>query len=180
MKLTKQQKKELAKQLGAAMKKSPNLYFTAYQGLKFQELAELRKKLKPFACKYQVMKNSLVANALKEAGISAPAAGTLKGPIGLIVAPDTDPVSAAKVLAGFAKDFPLLKVKAGFVSGQWMTPADCQKLASIGSRPELLSKLAGTLYAAVAQSAGVLQAPIRDFVLVLKALEDKKKGEAKA
>ena len=181
MKLTKQQKIEQAKELAKLLGKSPNLYITQYQGLKFVELAQLRTKLKPFKCKYQVVKNSLIANALKEAGIpGSPDAKLLKGPIGIIVAPGTDPVSAAKTLVAFAKEFPLLKVKAGYVGDQWLNGSECAKLATIGSKPELLAKLAGTLYAAVAQSAGVLQAPIRDFVLVLAALEAKKKKEAPA
>ncbi|MBI4425564.1 MAG: 50S ribosomal protein L10 [Elusimicrobia bacterium] len=181
MKPTKQQKIEQAKELAKLLGKSPNLYITQYQGLKFIELAQLRSKLKPFKCKYQVVKNSLIANALKEAGVpAAPDAKTLKGPIGIIIAPGTDPVSAAKTLMAFAKEFPLLKVKAGYVGDQWLNPADCAKLSTLGTKPELLSKLAGTLYATVAQSAGVLQAPLRDFVLVLKALEEKKKKEPQA
>lgn len=181
MKLTKQQKIEQAKELAKLLGKSPNLYITQYQGLKFVELAQLRTKLKPFKCKYQVVKNSLIANALKEAGVPQnPDAKLLKGPVGIIIAPGTDPVSALKTLAAFAKEFPLMKVKAGFVGDQWLSSAECAKLSTLGTRPELLSKLAGTLYAAVAQSAGVLQAPLRDFVLVLKALEEKKKKEPAA
>lgn len=178
MKLTKQQKIEQAKELAKLMGKSPSLYITQYQGLKFLELAQLRVKLKPFKCKYQVVKNSLIANALKEAGVpAAPDAKTLKGPLGIILAPGTDPVSAAKTLVAFAKEFPLMKVKAGYIGDQWLSGADCVKLSSLGTKPELLAKLAGTLYMGVAQSAMVLQAPLRDFVLVLRALEEKKKKE---
>lgn len=181
MKQTKQQKIEAAKELAKLMGKAPSLYITQYQGLKFVELAQLRSKLKPFKCKYQVVKNSLIANALKEAGIpAAPDAKTLKGPIGVILAPGTDPVSAAKTLVAFAKEFPLLKVKAGYVGEQWLNAADCAKLSTLGTKPELLAKLAGTLYMGVAQSAMVLAAPLRDFVLVLKALEEKKKKEPAA
>ena len=69
MKLTKQQKREVAKQMAEALRKAPHLYLTQYQGLKFIELAELRKKLKPVSCKYRVVKNSLMGYALKDAGI---------------------------------------------------------------------------------------------------------------
>ncbi len=179
MKLTKAQKIEQAKQLAQLLGKAPNLYITQYQGLKFVELAQLRSKLKPFSSKYRVIKNSLIANALKEAGIESADPKLLKGPIGLVIAPSGDPVGAAKALAAFAKEFPRLLVRAGFIGDKWLTAAECARLSTLGTKPELLSKLAGTLYAAVAQGAGVLQAPIRDFVLVLKALE-KKKGEAPA
>ena len=50
----------------------------------------------------------------------------------------------------------------------------------MGSKAEIMAKFAGLLYANVAQAAGVLQAPIRDFAYVLKALEEKKKTEGAA
>jgi len=174
MKLTKQQKKDISKQMGEALKKAPHLYFTQYQGLKFIELAELRKKLKSLGCKYQVVKNSLVEYALKDAGITGFAEETLKGPVGLVVGQGTDPVAAAKVLVTFAREFPKLKVRAGFVEGQWLDVSGCARLSLLGTKPELLSMLAGTLYSAVAQAAGVLQAPMRDLALVLRALEEQK------
>ena len=156
------------------MKKAPHLYFTHYQGLKFIELAELRKKLKPLGCKYQVVKNSLIDYALKDAGISGAAEETLKGPIGLVVGQGTDPVAAAKVLVAFAREFPKLKIRAGFVEGQWLDASGCARLSSLGTKPELLTLLAGTIYSTVAQAASVLQAPMRDLALVIKALEEQK------
>lgn len=175
MKLTKNQKIEKSRELAEALKKSPHLFFTEYQGLKFQELAELRGKLRPLRCRYAVVKNSLIRYALKNAGVDGVSPALLKGPVGMVVAEDDDPVAAAKVLAAFAKQFPLLKVRAGFVGRKWMTPSECERLSALGGRPELLAKLVGALYSAVSQSAGVLQAPLRDFVLVLRALEEKKK-----
>jgi large subunit ribosomal protein L10 len=177
MKLTKKQKQEKSKDLSAKLAASPHLFFTEYQGLKFVELDELRAKLRPLRCRYAVVKNSLVRYALKNAGIENGDVKLLKGPIGMVVSESEDPVAPAKVLAAFAKQYPLLKVKAGFVSQKWMTPAECQTLSTLGSKAELLSKLAGTLYTTVSQSAGVLQAPLRDLALVLKALETKRQGE---
>lgn len=179
MKQTKAEKIDKAKVLAETLKQAPHLFFTEFQGLKFGELDELRNKLRPLRCRYAVVKNSLIKYALKNAGVDGVDPKMLKGPIGLIVANDDDPVAPAKVLAALGKQFPLLKVKAGFVSQKWVSPAEVQHLATIASKPELLGKLVGGLYAAVAQSAGVLQAPIRDMVYVLAALEEKKKAEAK-
>lgn len=180
MKLTKNEKIEKAKILAESLKKAPHLFFTEFQGLKFVELDELRAKLRPLRCRYAVVKNSLIRYALKNAGVDGADEKLLKGPVGIVVSESEDPVAAAKVLATFAKQFPQLKIKAGFVTQKWMTPAQCQQLSTLGSRPELLAKLAGTLYSAVAQSAGVLQAPIRDLVLVLSALEAQKKQAGSA
>ncbi len=174
MNLTKEQKKEKAKELGAELKKAAHLFLTEYQGLKFTELQELRKKLTPLRCRYSIVKNSIVRHALKSAGLDGSEKGMLKGPVALAVGQDDDPVAAARVLVSFGKDFPNLKLKAGFVESKWMSVEECKKLSQIGTKPELLTGLASSLYSAVASAAGVLQAPIRDLVLILKALEEKK------
>ncbi len=179
MKLTKQQKHEASQAIAEKLKAAPHLFFTEYQGMKFVELDELRAQLRPLKCRYAVVKNSLVRHALKAAGVDGIDAKLLKGPVGMIVADTDDPVSPAKVLAQLGKKFPFLKVRAGYVSQKWITPSQCASLSKVGTKPELLGGLVNALYSAVAQSAGVLQAPIRDMVLVLKALEDKKKAEAK-
>lgn len=175
MKPTKDQKKEASKKLSETLKGSPFIYFTAYQGLKFHDLASLRSKLKSHKCSYRIVKNSQLAHALKQAGIEGVDAKLLDGPNAVIIANGDDPVGPAKVLAQFAKEFPALKIKAGFVDAQWMASADCERLSKLGSKQELVGQIACVLYSTLSQSAAVLAAPIRDFVLVLKALEEKKK-----
>lgn len=180
MKLSKAEKKEGSKQLAETIKASGSIYFAGFQGLKFVELADLRAQLRPHKGGCRVVKNSLLEHALKQAGIEGAAKEITAGPNAVVLGKTDDPVGVAKVLVKFAKDFPNLKLKAAYVGGKWLAGGDVQKLSQIGSRPEVLAKLAGVLYSSVAQSAGVLAAPIRDFVLVLKALEDKKKAGAAA
>jgi len=182
MKLTKDQKKEASKKLGEIFKESTILYFTGYQGLKFQELAGLRAKLKPMHCAYRVVKNSVLAHALKQAGI--PDAGAeaklADGPNAVLVGKGDDPVAPARILVQFAKEFPALKIKAAFMDSQWMAPAECEKLSKLGTKQEIIGQFACVLYSTLSQSAAVLAAPIRDFVLVLKAVEDQKHKFAEA
>ncbi|MBI5211546.1 MAG: 50S ribosomal protein L10 [Elusimicrobia bacterium] len=176
MKLTKDEKKEDSKKLSETLRGSPFIYFTAYKGLKFQELASLRSKLKSHRCSYKIVKNSQLAHALKQAGIEGVDAKLLDGPNAVLLARGDDPVGPAKVLAQFAKEFPALKIKAGFVDAQWLAPADCERLSKLGTKQELVGRVACVLYSTLSQSAAVLAAPIRDFALVLKALEEKKKS----
>ena len=175
MKLTKQQKIETSKALAEKLKAAPHLFFTEFQGMKFVELDELRMQLKPLKCRYSVVKNSLVRYALKNAGVDGIDPKMLKGPIGLIVADNDDPVAPAKVIAALGKKFPQLKVRAGFVSQKWMTPADCEKLSKLPSKQELMGKVVGLVYTLVSQSVAIAQAPTRDAVLVVKAFENKLK-----
>ena len=180
MKLTKQQKIETSKALAEKLKAAPHLFFTEYQGMKFVELDELRAQLKPLKCRHAVIKSSLVKYALKNAGIDGVDPKMLKGPVGLIVADNDDPVAPAKVLAALAKKFPQLKVRAGYVSAKWMTPADCDKLSKLPSKQELMGKVVGLVYALVSQPVAIVQAPTRDAVLVVKALENKLKESGAA
>ena len=175
MKLTKTQKTEKGKALAERLKAAQHLFFTEYQGLKFQDLQTLRSRLKTAGARYAVVKNSLVRHALGGVGVTVAEAGLLKGPVGMAVVEGDDPILAAKTLTIFGREFPKLKIKAGFVERRWMKALECVALASLGSKHEVLGRLASALYGSVAQAAGVLQAPIRDFVLVLKALEDKRK-----
>ena len=180
MKLTKKQKVETSQALAEKLKAAPHLFFTEYKGMKFVELDELRAQLRPLKCRYAVVKNSLVRYALKNAGVDGVDPKLLKGPLGLIVAENDDPVAPAKVVAALAKKFPQLKVRAGYVSQKWMTPGQCADLSKLPSRQELLGKVVGLLYALVSQPVAMAQAPTRDMVLVVKALENKKKSETGA
>jgi len=177
MKLTKVQKTEKAKVLAEKLKAAPHLFFTEYKGLRFVQLDELRAKLRPLHCRYAVVKNSLVRYALKNAGVAGLDAKLLKGPVGMVVSESEDPVAPAKVLAAFAKQYPFLKIKAGLVSQKWMTPAECQHLSTLGSRQELMGKAVSVLYNVISQAVAVVQAPTRDALLVVKALEQKKKSQ---
>lgn len=177
MKLTKEQKKVKSKELSEVLKSSAHLYFTQYQGLKFQEMDELRGQLRAIGSSYKVIKNSVLGHALKEAGVTVKDEAVLDGPNALLFGAGDDPVSPAKTLFKFGKDKEALKILGGVVDGKWLDAAELKQLSSLGTRPEVLQQLAGVLYMSVAQSAQVLAAPIRDMVLVLKALE-KKKSEA--
>jgi len=177
MKLTKSQKQEASKKLGEVIKDCQVIYFTEYQGLKFRDLAILRAKLKPMRCTYRIVKNSLIAHALKQAGIPEAKieARLSDGPNAVLLGKGDDPVSPARVLMQFAKEFPKLKIKAGFVDSQWMASAECERLSKLGTKQEVVGQFACVLYSTVSQSAAVLAAPIRDFALVLKAVEEQKK-----
>lgn len=180
MKLTKQQKIESSKVLAEKLKAAPHLFFTEFQGMKFVELDELRMQLKPLKCRHAVVKSSLVRFALKNAGIDGIDPKMLKGPVGLIISDNDDPVAPAKVLATLGKKFPKLKVRSGFISKKWMTPAECETLSKLPSRQELLGKAVNLVYTMVSQSVAIAQAPTRDAVLVVKALEDKLKKQGAA
>jgi len=142
-----------------------------FRGLKVEEATELRRKVRASGSKYRVVKNTLALRSLQGTPLE-PMTAHLSGMTGLAYT-DSDPVALAKVLNDFAKDVPVLTFKGGMVSGKEVTPDQCKQLAALPGKDELRAKLLYVLGATIQNFLGVLQAPVRDFMLVLKAAESK-------
>lgn len=171
MNLTKEQKKQKSQELSAEITHAGTIFFTAYQGLKFVDMAALRGELAPTGAKFRVERNAILDHAIRQAKIEGADAKLFQGPTAVAVGGDI--AAVAKALVDFQKKQAALKLRACYSEGVWYDEAQIKQLATIGTKEENLSKLAGALYNAVAQSAQVLQAPIRDFAYVIKALEEK-------
>ena len=181
MKLSKTQKKEKSTKLAEELKSASGIFFASYQGLKFVDLASLREKLAPAMTRFRVERNSIVSHAITGAGIKQNSeTATLKGPTAIAIQNGGDLVEVARVLAAFGKNFPALKLNACYSSNAWYNAGECKKLATLGTRTELLSQLLGNLQGCISQAAAVTQAPIRDLAYVLQALHDKKAAETAA
>ena len=108
---------------------------------------------------------------MRQAKIEGADEKLFQGPTAVAIGGDV--AAVAKTLVDFQKTQAALKLRACYSDGVWYSEEQVKQLATIGTKEENLSKLAGALYSAVAQSAQVLQAPIRDFAYVIKALEEK-------
>jgi large subunit ribosomal protein L10 len=93
----------------------------------------------------------------------------LKGPTGLVLA-GGDPVTVAKVLAEFQKDFEQLRVRAGIVEGRPVTSAEVTRLATLPPREQLFGQLAGTFQAPLQSFVGALGGLLYQMVGALEAL----------
>jgi large subunit ribosomal protein L10 len=156
MKYSKNDKVEASKKLGADLK-AADVFFASFQGLKFENLNVLRDKLRPAKSRFTVTRNTIISHALENASLKPADASVAKGPTAVVTMEDHDEVTrVAKELMLFAKANPALKVKGGFYEKNWLTPADIERLSKIGSKTELLTQLAGTLYSSIAQIRWVL------------------------
>ena len=139
---------------------------TEYRGLTVQQLSDLRKQLRAVSAEYKVVKNRLARLAVASSELKG-LSGHLKGPTGLIISKQ-DPVAVAKALHAFARTNQALAIKAGFVEGQVLPPAELKALADLPSKDALRSQLVGALQGAMAQLVGLLTAPQRELVYVLQ------------
>ncbi len=169
MKFSKNDKKEQSVKLGKEFS-AKDTFFATFNGMKFKDANGLRDTLRPAKAKFSVMRNTIVSHALKNASLTPGDKTVATGPTAVVTMEDANEITrVAKALVAFSKENPGVMWKGGFYEKNWLTPEDMQKLSKIGSKPELIGQLAGTLYTAIAQINYALEA--------LK--EQKEKAEAK-
>ncbi|MET1250412.1 50S ribosomal protein L10 [Sporolactobacillus sp. STCC-11] len=158
-------KKKIVDEITGKLKDSVATIVVNYRGLSVAEVTELRQQLREAGVDYKVYKNTFARRATAIAGLSE-LDDALKGPTAVSFSKD-DVVAPAKVLYNFAKEHEALEIKAGVIEGKLTSVDEIKALAELPSREGLLSML-----------ANVLQAPIRNLALGVKAVAEKKEQEA--
>src|SRR3989338_28448 len=166
-----QKNQESVKKLEEKIKENPNLVVTNYQGLTTPELNELRSKLKPVGCEYNIVKNTLTRISLKNAGLED-FTKYFTGPTA-VAFQKGDAASLAKIVFEFSKSNEKLKIIAGFLAGKILSDKEIKVLATLPSREVLITKVAISLNAPLQNLATVLNAPLQKLAMVLKSLEQK-------
>ena len=110
-----------------------------YRGITDSEAKELRVKLRESNSDYKVYKNTLMTRAFNDLGIDL--SEGLTGPSAFAFSDDQ--VAPIKVLSEFAKEHPALVLKVGIVDGEKADSAKLAEYASLPSRDQLLTMLAG-------------------------------------
>lgn len=168
------QKHEVVAQLMERLQNSPNLYLTDFTGIGVKPMTELRRKLRDAGVDYVVVKNTLAQLALRSADVTGLDEG-LTGPTAFVFA-GADPLSAAKVLSDFQKEYEVLTVKAGMVDGRKVTAAEVRRLATLPSREQLLAELGGALQGPMQGFAVALTSLLSQFVGAVEALRAQRAG----
>ena len=110
-----------------------------YRGITDSEAKELRIKLRETNSDYKVYKNTLMARAFNDLGIDLNE--SLNGPSAFAFGEDQ--IAPIKVLSEFAKEHPALVLKVGIVDGEKADQNKLAEYATLPSREQLLTMLAG-------------------------------------
>ncbi len=165
-------KKEVVEELGTKLKQLDSMFIAEYSGMNMAQITRLRRELRNVGVEFNVVKNTLLK--LASAGTKAE---TLQeqfhGP-NAIVCIYSDPTSAARILQTFSKEIPHLKLKAGFLGNQNLTPDDILKLAALPSRDMLLGKFLGLLQAMPQRLLYVLTGTTSKLLYTLDAIKTQK------
>lgn len=150
------------------------VFLTEYRGLSVQAVQDLRRALREAGAEYKVVKMSLAKLAAGDAGIQG-LDEYLAGPTALAFA-NSDPVATAKALKDFSRDHEVFVLKAGYLSGNILSPEEVSRLAEIEPREVLLAKIAGAAKAPLFAAAGMFASFNRDAASMFSQLLDKKES----
>lgn len=156
---TLQRKIEEVNQLTERFSEAQSLVFVNPIGLTVAEVSELRRNLYNKDCEMQVIKNNILRRAAEQAGYEG-LDGVFVGPSAVAIGKDA--TSAAKVIYDFAKTNKKLEIKAGVVEGKVYDVNELKILANLPDKNGMLAML-----------LSVLQAPIRNLGVVIKAVSEK-------
>lgn len=150
------------------------VFLTEYRGLSVQAVQDLRRALRESGGEYKVVKMTLAKLAAGDAGIDG-LDEFLSGPTALAFA-NSDPVATAKALKDFSDDHDVFVLKAGYLSGDILSPEEISRLAEIEPREVLLAKVVGAAKAPLYSAAGMFGSFTRDAASVFSQLLDKKES----
>lgn len=163
--MLKSQKKEVVSKLESVFADSGSVMVFHYKGLTVSDLNDLRAEMASHAVFMQVIKNTLATVALKNLKKDN-AEQLFSGPSA--IAWGEDPVSVAKVLAGFAKKNDNLVLVGGLYGDSVLASKDVKHLASLPSLDELKAKLIAVINTPATNIAKVLQRPASMLATVLE------------
>ena len=161
--MTRARKEELVAEMTAEFKDSAAIIVCDYKGMTVENLEIVRNMAREEDVKVKVVKNTLAAIALNNAGCEA-----IDFKDTNIVLWGDSQVLPCKIADKAATQFKdSFSIKAGLIEGEVASLENINALAKLPSRDELLGML-----------LNVWNAPIQNFTIGLQALADKKSEEA--
>jgi len=172
MPVTKEKKGEILEALKSKVGDAKAVVFADFKGLSVSDMSELRAQLREKGVEFKIAKKTLIKLAAKEHGFDEIPAEVLEGPVGAAFSME-DEISAAKILANFAKTNENLELRGALFEGRVLSVAETKELAAIPGREELLAQFIFLIKSPISGFHGVLNNTVTGFVRVLDAIREK-------
>lgn len=145
-----------------------------YRGFSVTEITELRKRFRDAGIELKVAKNTLVLRAAKERNIDG-LDPYLAGPTAFAFGYG-DPVTPAKVLSNFVKEFRKGTIKGGIIEGKVIDAEVVKQLSDLPPREVLVAQVVGGIAAPLTGLVTVLNGTVRKLVYALDAVKRQKES----
>ena len=155
MSLNRSEKEAVINDVTSLAAKAQSLVIAEYRGITVADMTKLRNEARSKGVSLSVLKNTLALRAVAGSAFEV-VADQMTGP--LIYGFSEDAVSAAKVVADFAKTNDKLVIRGGAFDGKALDVNGVKQLANIPSKEVLLAQLCGLLMSPISRTAVVLGA----------------------
>ncbi|WP_272009805.1 50S ribosomal protein L10 [Roseovarius sp. ZX-A-9] len=164
------QKEKVVEELGQIFESSGVVVVAHYTGLTVVEMQDLRARAREADASVRVAKNRLAKIAL-EGKPCASIANYLTGMT--VLTYSEDPVAAAKVSEGFAKDNKKYEILGGAMGENALDRAGVEAVSKMPSRDELIAQIVSCIGAPASNIAGAIGAPASNIASILSTIEEK-------
>jgi len=164
------QKEKVVEELGQIFESSGVVVVAHYAGLTVAEMQDLRARAREAEASVRVAKNRLAKIALEDKPCAS-IADFLSGMTVLTFS--EDPVAAAKVAEGFAKDHKKFEILGGAMGENALDRAGVEAVSKMPSREELVASIVGCIGAPASNIAGAIGAPASNIASILSTIEEK-------
>jgi large subunit ribosomal protein L10 len=172
--MDKKGKQEELNILKAEFSKANNVFLVNFQGLTVANDTVLRSEMRKNNVKYKVVKNTLAQKAAVGTAMDA-LNKNFTGPTAIAVF--DDPVTLAKLVSKFAKDYSQFSFKAGIVEGRAIDVKDLEALVNMPSKEQLLSKLMFLINSGAQRIASATSGVARNLAVVMGQIRDQKESQ---
>ena len=164
------QKEAVVAELGEIFESSGVVVVAHYAGLTVANMQDLRAQMREVGGSVRVAKNKLAKIALED----KPCASIAEHLTGMTVLTySEDPVAAAKISQGFAKENDKYIILGGAMGENALDVDGVKAVAAMPSREELISSIVGCIGAPASNIAGAIGAPASNIAGILSTIEDK-------
>lgn len=154
-----------------------SLIVADFRGLTVESDTKLRREFRAVGCEYQVVKNTLLGNAVKGTAMAV-LDSLLAGPTAIAFSTE-DPSAPAKVATRMAKAESKFVIKGGYIDGKLLDQKGVEALSTLPGKDEARATFLATLLAVPQNFLRLLGAGPQNFVHLLAAREDALKNEKK-
>ena len=172
---TREQKKEILQKLEEKIKKSSSVVFANFEALGVKDSEELRNELKDNQAEYLVVKKTLLNLALKNNNIEGFDTKVITGKASVVLGYE-DEVMPVKIVDKFKETHEgKINFFGGVLEKKIISVEKVSDLAKLPSKEVLYAKIVGSINAPISGFVNALAGNLRNFVFVLKAIEEQKK-----
>jgi len=174
--MNRQEKHEFVDTFREQLQAAPFVVVAGYAGTPVNTSNAMRRTLEDGNVQVRIVKNTLAKLALEGTG-REDLAPFFTG-MTLVVLTGEDPISGAKAIKDAFGQVKTIEVRAGHFEGDLLDSNAVAMVSSLPSREELLVQLLRTIQEPARRVMGIIQAPARDLLFLLKNYENKLNEDA--